>query len=255
MNTGSLRLVRVSLAVAALLLVGACEKKYVAIAPLDVPPRPPVPSATFTASPAPVRPGEAVQLEWSTQYATYVSIYPVGEVALRGSRRVVPSGSTVYTLTALGPGGTYRSTLEVNVVAPPPEPVPLPAPPPAQAREPEVSIKELFEQNVKDVYFDYNRSDLRPAAAEVLRANADFLAAHPELRVIIAAHCDERGSEKYNMALATRRAEKVRGALEKLGIASDRVRTVIYGEEKPFCTGSGEPCLQENRRVHFSIDQ
>jgi peptidoglycan-associated lipoprotein len=108
---------------------------------------------------------------------------------------------------------------------------------------------------VKDVFFAYNRYDLRPADAAVLRANADFLAAHPSLRFIISAHCDERGSKEYNMALASHRANQVRDELEKLGISSDRMKTVVYGKEKPFCTGSGEQCLQENRRVHFSIEQ
>jgi peptidoglycan-associated lipoprotein len=131
----------------------------------------------------------------------------------------------------------------------------MPTPPPAPAREREPSIQELFDRNVKDVYFDYNRSDVRADAAKVLRANADFLTAHPELRIIAGAHCDERGSEKYNMALATKRADHVRAELKKLGIHSDRMRTVVYGKEKPFCTGSDEQCLQENRRVHFELDQ
>jgi len=251
MNPGLLRLARVSLAVAAILLVGACEKKYVPIAPLEAtsPPAPPIPTARFTATPAQVQPGQAVQLEWSTQYATYVSIYPVGEVALRGRRSVVPAGSTVYTLTALGPGGTYRSTLEVTVMSQPP--APAPAPPPAPAKEPEPSV----ERDMKDIYFDFNRYDLRPADAEVLKADADFLAAHPSLKIIIGAHCDDRGSKEYNMKLAENRAKKVRDGLEKLGISADRMRTVVYGKEKPFCTGSDEQCLQENRRVHFELDQ
>lgn len=252
MNPGLLRLARLSLAVAAILLVGACEKKYVPIAPLEAtpPPAPPIPTARFTATPATVHPGEAVQLEWSTQYATYVSIYPVGEVDFRGRRSVVPSGSTVYSLTALGPGGTYRSTLEVTVIGEPPAPPPAPAP--TVERGP--SERELFERNVKDVFFAYNRYDLRPADAGVLRANADFLAAHPSLRFIISAHCDERGSKEYNMALARKRDKTVRDELERLGIRSDRMKTIVYGEEKPFCTGSGEQCWQENRRVHFALE-
>lgn len=256
MNPGCLRLAKLSFAVAAILLVGGCEKKYVAVAPLEAqaPPRPPVPTARFTATPDQVRPGEAVELEWSTQYATYVSIYPVGEVGFRGRQSVVPSGSTVYTLTALGPGGTYRSTLEVTVMERPPA-APSPTPPPAPAKEPEVSMQELFERNVKDVYFDYNRYDLRPDGVEALKADADFLAAHPDLRIIVGAHCDERGSQVYNRELASNRAKKVRDELERLGIHSGRMRIVVYGKEKPFCTGSGEQCLQENRRVHFELEK
>jgi peptidoglycan-associated lipoprotein len=121
---------------------------------------------------------------------------------------------------------------------------------PATAQEP-----LLFERNVKDIYFDYDSYALRPADAVVLKADADFLAAQPSLRIILSAHCDERGSKKYNLALASKRANKVRDELQKLGISPDRMKTVVYGEEKPFCTGSGEQCRQQNRRVHFSLDQ
>jgi peptidoglycan-associated lipoprotein len=255
MNRGLWRLVRPALAVAAVLLVGACEKKYLPIAPLDVPPPPPIPSARFTATPARVHPGEAVELEWSTKYANYVSIYPLGEVGFRGRQSVVPRDSTVYTLTALGPGGTYRSTLEVTVEAAAAAPAPPPAPAPAPAVQQGPSEQELFERTMKDIYFDYNRYDLRPGEVGALKADADFLAAHPDLRIIVGAHCDERGSQEYNRKLAAKRADKVREELEKLGIHSDRMRTVVYGKEKPFCTEDSAQCLQENRRVHFELEQ
>ena len=201
MKTGSLQLARVGLAAAALLLVCSCEKKYVPIAPLEAasPPAPPIPTARFTANPAQVRPGEAVELEWSTKYANYVSIYPLGEVGFRGRQSVVPQGSTVYELTALGPGGTYRSTLEVTVMEQPPAAPPQAAPAPAPAVEQGPSERELFERNVKDIYFAYDRYNLRPHEVETLKADADFLAAHPDLRIIVGAHCDERGSQAYNM--------------------------------------------------------
>lgn len=254
MNTGFLRLAGLSFAIAALLLVGGCEKKYVPIAPLETPPPPPIPTATLMVSSIHVQPGEAVQLKWTTQYATYVTIYPIGEVPFHGTRSVVPSGSTVYTLTALGPGGTYTSTVGVEVMGQPPAAA-APPPAPAPAVEQGPSERELFERNVKDIYFDYNRYDLRPHETEVLKADADFLAAHPDLRIIVGAHCDERGSQEYNRKLASNRAKRVCDELEKLGISSDRMRTVVYGKEKPFCTGDSEHCLQENRRVHFELEQ
>jgi len=242
----------VSVAIAAFLLIGACEKKVVPIAPLETPPPPPIPTATFQVSNTHVHAGESVELEWSTKYANYVSIYPVGEVPPNGRQRVVPPGSTVYTLTALGPGGTYTSTLEVTVIGEPPAPPPVAAPPPpAPPREPEPSV----ERDMKDIFFAYNRYDIRPAEAGVVKADADFLAAHPNLRVIVSAHCDERGSREYNIKLATKRADTVRDELEKLGIRSNRLRIVVYGKEKPFCTEDTESCHQENRRIHFELDQ
>ena len=252
MKRGLWRVARPALAVAAVLLVGACEKRYLPIAPLDVPPPPPIPTARFTATPARVRPGEAVELEWTTKYANYVSIYPLGEVGFRGRQSVVPRGSTVYTLTALGPGGTYTSTLEVTVAE---EPAAAPAPAPAPAVEQGPTDQELFERNMKDVYFDVDRYDIRPDEVEALKADADFLTAHPKLRIIVGAHCDERGSQELNRKLAENRARKVREELEKLGVSSDRMRTVVYGKEKPFCTGDSAHCLQENRRVHFELEQ
>lgn len=254
MNRGLWRLVRPALAVAAVLLVGACEKKYLPIAPLDVPPPPPIPSATLTVSNTHVQPGEAVQLQWSTKYATYVSIYPLGEVGFRGRQSVVPNGSTVYTLTALGPGGTYTSTVAVDVMEQPPAAAP-PPPAPAPAVEQGPSEQELFERTMKDIYFDYNRYDLRAGEVGALKADADFLAAHPDLKIIVGAHCDERGSQEYNRKLAAKRATTVRDELKKLGIHSERMRTVVYGKEKPFCTGDSAQCLQENRRVHFELEQ
>ena len=126
-------------------------------------------------------------------------------------------------------------------------------PPPVAAAGP--TDQELFERNVKDIFFDYDRYDIRPADAETLKVDADFLAAHPSYKFVVSGHCDERGSEDYNMALGSSRADGVRDHLVKLGIAGDRIKTISYGKEKPFCTEHNEQCWQQNRRAHFSLDQ
>jgi len=70
-----------------------------------------------------------------------------------------------------------------------------------------------------------------------------------------SGHCDERGSEDYNIALGSNRADEVRDQLVKLGIGRDRIKTISYGKEKPFCDAQNEQCWQQNRRAHFSLEQ
>jgi peptidoglycan-associated lipoprotein len=158
----------------------------------------------------------------------------------------MPSNSTTYTLSAKGPGGTIQVTARVTVTVPPP-PVAAPTAGP--------SDQELFQRNIKDIFFNYDRYDVRPGDAVTLKADADFLAAHPSYKIIISGHCDERGSEDYNMALGSSRADGVRDQLVKLGFARDRIKTISYGKEKPFCTEQNEQCWQQNRRAHFSLAQ
>jgi len=115
--------------------------------------------------------------------------------------------------------------------------------------------EELFQKNMKDIYFNYDRYDVRAEDAATLKADADFLTAHPSYKIAISGHCDERGSGDYNMALGSNRADGVRDQLVKLGIASNRIKTVSYGKEKPFCEEQNEKCWQQNRRAHFSLDK
>jgi peptidoglycan-associated lipoprotein len=107
--------------------------------------------------------------------------------------------------------------------------------------------------NVKDVYFDYDKYEIRPDAQAVLQANARALGERPGIRFTIEGHCDERGSEKYNLALGDRRANAVKEFLLKLGVSPDRVDTVSYGKERPTCTDHTEACWQQNRKGHFVI--
>src|SRR5580658_4618426 len=92
-------------------------------------------------------------------------------------------------------------------------------------------------------------------ARVALAKTADFLKAHPEAKVVIEGHCDERGSTEYNLALGDRRANAVKNALVSAGVGGDGIKTVSYGKEKPFCTESNEQCWQQNRRGHFVYQQ
>ncbi len=230
----------------AMVALGAACKKPVVQAP---PPPPPVvappparPTVTLQASPATVEKGGSVTLTWSSTNATSLSLSPgVGNVTAEGSNRVTPSDSTTYTITATGPGGSADATARVSVTAPPP--------PPPVAHVP--SMQELFDQGVKDAYFDYDKADIRADTRDNLQATAQFLRTNAQVKVVLEGHCDERGSTEYNLALGDRRAAAAKQFLVSLGITADRVETVSYGKEKPFCSASTEECYAQNRRGHF----
>jgi peptidoglycan-associated lipoprotein len=221
-----------------------CAKKPVAPPPAPPAPAPAAarPTVTLQASPTSVNKGESSTLSWNSTDATELSIAPeVGAVTAQGSTKVSPADSTTYTITASGPGGSATATATVSVNAPPPPP-----PPPAGPTD-----DELFLREVRDAYFDYDKADIRPDARAALSTTADFLKKYPRFKVTIEGHCDERGSTEYNLGLGDRRASAVKQFLVSLGISADRLSTVSYGKEKPFCMESNESCWQQNRRGHF----
>jgi peptidoglycan-associated lipoprotein len=106
---------------------------------------------------------------------------------------------------------------------------------------------------LKDVYFDFDRYDLRADARETLKANWEWLKANPAAQVQIEGHCDERGTTEYNLALGAKRAQSVKDYLVTLGAAADRLSTISYGEELPVCREQNEECWQKNPRARFVI--
>ena len=106
---------------------------------------------------------------------------------------------------------------------------------------------------LQTVYFDFDRADIRPEMRTVLQRNAEWLRRNPRVKVSIEGHCDERGTEEYNMALGQRRAEAAKNYLVSLGISSNRLSTISYGEERPADTGHSETAWAKNRRAEFSI--
>jgi peptidoglycan-associated lipoprotein len=237
----TLRWVVLTFALSAIMFLGACHKK--AAPPPPPPPPPPAgaPTATLTASPDTIDKGQSSTLTWQTANATDVGIDGIGAVQPSGTQQVSPAATTTYTLTAKGPGGTQTATATVTVNAA--------APPPAPA--PSLTEEQLFAQNVKDIYFDYDKSDIRASDQSSIQADAAFLQQHPNINVTIEGHCDERGSTEYNLALGDNRASTVKNALVGAGIAADRIKTASLGKERPFCTESNEACWQQNRRGHF----
>ncbi len=104
---------------------------------------------------------------------------------------------------------------------------------------------------VTTVYFDYNRSEVRPDARDALRANADAIGMGDGDRITVEGHCDERGSTEYNLALGERRANAVKRYLVDLGVPSSRLRTVSFGEDRPAVQGHDESAWRYNRRADF----
>jgi len=227
----------------AVMLLGACKKKA-APPPPPPPPSSPAPSASLSASPNTINKGESTTLTWQTTNATDVSIDGVGPVEANGSKQVTPTDSTTYHLVAKGAGGTQDATARVTVNAAPP-------PPPTS----NLTEEEMFAQNIKDVYFDYDSDAIRPDQQASIQADAKFLNAHASIPFIVEGHCDDRGSTEYNLALGDRRANAVKSALTAAGVTASRIKTISYGKEKPFCTESNEACWQQNRRGHFAYSK
>ena len=228
----------------AIVMVGACKKKVAPPPPPPPPPAAPAPTASLSANPNAIQKGQSTTLTWETSNASDVSIDGIGAVQASGSQQVTPMDSTTYHLTAKGAGGTQEATARVTVTAPPPPP------PVATATE-----EELFSQSVRDIYFDYDKFDVRADQQAALQGDIAFLKEHPGIHFTVEGHCDERGSTEYNLALGDNRAGTVRSALEQGGIGADRVRTISYGKERPFCTQSTEECWQQNRRSHFVYEK
>ncbi len=113
---------------------------------------------------------------------------------------------------------------------------------------------EVFESSlIKDVHFDFDKYDIRPADAEILKGNAALLTKYPNVKVQIEGHCDERGTIEYNLALGERRANSTKKYLTSLGIPGDRISTISYGKEMPLDTGHSEEAWAKNRRAHTLI--
>jgi peptidoglycan-associated lipoprotein len=143
---------------------------------------------------------------------------------------------------------------EAAPAAPAPATRPAPAPAPSPKPVEDATLKraiEVFEST--HIYFDFDKSDIKAEAKPVLEKKAEFLRANPAYKVRIEGHCDERGTNEYNMALGDRRARAAMKYLNALGISADRMSTISYGEEKPVCKDQNEACWSKNRRDEFKL--
>jgi peptidoglycan-associated lipoprotein len=217
-----------------------CSQKVAKATPPSPPP-PVAPTATLAASPEVIQQGQTTVLTWHTENATDAAIDGLGALPPSGSRPVTPGTSTTYTLVAKGPGGqkdvSARVTVNDRIAAASPSP----------------TDEDLFAKNVKDVFFDYDKADIRQDDLPAAQGDAAFLLQHSSIKVVVEGHCDDRGSEEYNLALGTSRAESLKRSLLQQGVSQDRIKTISYGKERPLCTEDNDQCWQRNRVDHFSL--
>jgi len=132
---------------------------------------------------------------------------------------------------------------------PPPAAAPTPPPPPRPAPPKEYTASAAL----RDIHFDFDKANIRPADTRILDASAAWLSANADQLVLIEGHCDERGTNEYNLALGERRAKAAMAYLVSKGVAATRITTISYGKERPLCSEKTETCYARNRRDHFLV--
>ena len=250
LNSLSRALLPLSLAVLAL---GGCHKKTAPVPGNALPPATsgPAPTATITADPAAIDLGQSVVLNWRTTNATSASIDGIGDVPVNGTQTVSPANSTNFHLVVKGDGGTTDASVRVTVRV-----AQVPGGGNAgNGSEGDMGSDAAFHGNVKDIFFGYDSYTIEPDTQPIINQAAQYLQAHPAIRVVIGGYCDDRGSAEYNITLGENRANAAKTALVSAGIAGDRIRVISYGKERQFCTEDTDACWQQNRRDQFSIDR
>jgi peptidoglycan-associated lipoprotein len=179
---------------------------------------------------------------------------------------------------SLGLGGCMKKV--ASAPPPPPPPAPSYTAPPAQAatkpaqttsakpaetearttpRTPDAATRAQIQDllnRIQDAYFDYDKHTLRTDAETALRSDAqtltEIIRQYPEFKLTVEGHCDERGSEEYNLALGDARSKRAKEYLSTLGLPGNQLREVSYGKDRPVCTEHDEACWQKNRRAHLT---
>lgn len=213
------------------------------------PPVASAPSLEIQVEPSVIQSGGSSLLSWETRGADEVRIdQGIGVVDPSGRIKLFPEATTTYRLTATGPGGTVERSVTIEV---------------SSDRTGEIKQEDLFAPGrgdevplgVEPVFFGFDSSVLDARSMDTLEANARWFS-QPEnahVRFVLEGHCDERGTDEYNLALADRRAQVVRQLLVESGIDADRMTTIALGEERPFDTGQSEESWASNRRVQFVL--
>ena len=240
-----------------LLTAAACQKRPPPRPPSPSPSRSgdttrdrragPLPTVTLTASPSSIESGEQTTLSWTTTDTMSLLIDSgIGNVADSGSLLVSPLESTTFTATATGSGGEATASTRVTVI-------------PRSARGMMTSTdldglqQAVEEGRIQPLFFDYDQAGISAEGERVLQENARWFQQFPDATIVIEGHCDERGTEEYNLALGDRRAQATKAYLVQLGIAAYRMETISFGEERPFAPGYDEVAYRLNRRAHFRV--
>jgi len=121
------------------------------------------------------------------------------------------------------------------------------------AAEKAAAFKAAAEKVLVNIHYDFDKSDIKAADRATLQGIADFMKANANVKISIEGHCDERGTNEYNLALGNRRAAAALAYLKTLGVDEARFETISFGKEKPLCTEGNEKCWSENRRAEFKL--
>ena len=148
---------------------------------------------------------------------------------------------------------TTAAPEKVEAYTPPAEKVSPPVEPVSRMEKPAREMAAFDVSDLLDVFFDFDQSDLTLEGREKLAGNAKLLKAASGVSIVVEGLCDERGTTEYNLGLGERRAHAVKTYLVSLGVSADRIRTISYGEEKPFAIGHNEEAWKQNRRAHFDV--
>jgi len=164
------------------------------------------------------------------------------------SQAPTPAPAPVAPVTPPAPAPAPTPLAPPAPVTPAPAPAPV-APTPAPTPTPPAEYK--IDAGLKDVFFDFDKAVIRPGDARTLDASAAYLKSNPALLVLIEGHCDERGTNEYNLALGEQRAKAALDYLVAQGIQASRITVISYGKERPVCTEKNESCWAKNRRDQF----
>jgi peptidoglycan-associated lipoprotein len=163
---------------------------------------------------------------------------PTGAATTTSGSETSSGASTVAPAGAAAGAGAGAATAAPSTAAPAARPSPS---------------EFVANENLRDVYFDFDKYDIRPPDAKTLDANATWLKSNPGHLVLIEGHCDERGTNEYNLALGERRAKSAMNYLVSQGVQASRITIISYGEERPVCMQKSEECWAKNRRAHFLV--
>ena len=206
----------------------------------------PAPTIELKASPSTIERGNQTTLSWTSTAANSILIDGgIGNVAETGSLVLSPRESITYTAIAKGTDSDTRASTRVTVVDRSDRSV--------VSSDLEGLQRAIEEGKVRPVFFQYDLADLSPEGKRILTENARWISQFPEAVAIIEGHCDERGTEEYNLALGDRRAQAARDYLLEVGVAAGQLEALSFGEERPFSACHEESCWKRNRRAHFVV--
>jgi peptidoglycan-associated lipoprotein len=272
------------------LIAGACKHPKppgIPIAVRDKTPEPgppttapcEAPSVSITANGNTINAGQNSTLTWQAFNADSLRIEPeIGNVALTGNRQVSPPVSVTYTAYATSKCGTQSGVTRITVNQRPAQgPTQIVENGPGERTEqrgsngngggpvqttntgrgPTTPTDSTFAEGIKNILFDYDKAEIRSDQMPHLQADATWLKQHPNVRVIVEGHADERGNQEYNLALGVRRANNIVQYLVGQGVAESRLRSISFGQERPDCRDANpdETCHQRNRRAAFTQAQ